>query len=92
MSPPLTTGTYLTERFRDQFSPMYVGQKVPWSNDSTVIRMPISSKFIEDGTETEWTEIRQIFDGFMKHASRTLVFLKSVSEVIRPFFFSSSFT
>ncbi|XP_076890119.1 uncharacterized protein LOC143541094 [Bidens hawaiensis] len=74
-------GTNLTERFRDQFSPLFVGQKVPWSNDSTVIRMPISSKFIEDGAESGWTEITKIFENFMKHASRTLVFLKSVSEV-----------
>ncbi|KAL4575550.1 hypothetical protein LXL04_022397 [Taraxacum kok-saghyz] len=71
------TGTNLTERFRDQFTPMFIGQKVPWSSDSTVIRMPISSKLIEDG----WTEIQLIFENFIKHASRTLVFLKSVSEV-----------
>lgn len=72
----------MTERFRDQFSPLFVGQKVPWSNDSTIIRMPISSKFIEDGAESGWTDITKIFENFMKHASRTLVFLKSVSEVI----------
>lgn len=75
------TGTNLTERFRDQFSPMFVGQKVPWSTDSTVIRMPISSKFIDDGTESGWTGVRLILENFIKHASRTLVFLKSVSEV-----------
>ncbi|KAI3696119.1 hypothetical protein L1987_79128 [Smallanthus sonchifolius] len=74
-------GTNLTERFRDQFSPMFVGQKVPWSTDSTVIRMPISSKFIGDGAESGWTEITKIFENFIKHASRTVVFLKSVSEV-----------
>ncbi|KAL7617236.1 hypothetical protein Lser_V15G02901 [Lactuca serriola] len=45
------TGTNLTERFRDQFSPMFIGQKVLWSPDSTVIRMPISSKFIEYGRQ-----------------------------------------
>lgn len=71
------TGTNLTERFRDQFTPVFVGQKVPWSTDSTIIRMPISSKFIED----DWTEIKLMFENFTKHASRTLVFLKSVSEV-----------
>ncbi|KAL8224267.1 hypothetical protein R6Q57_019742 [Mikania cordata] len=75
------TGTNLTERFRDQFSPMFVGQKVPWSTDSTVIRMPISSKFIEDGAESGWAEITKMFENFIKHASRTVVFLKSVSEV-----------
>ncbi|GJW33592.1 sacsin isoform X1 [Tanacetum coccineum] len=75
------TGTNLTERFRDQFSPMFVGQKVQWSTDSTVIRMPISSKLTEDGTENGWTEITEIFENFIKLASRTLVFLKSVSEV-----------
>ncbi|KAJ0674652.1 putative transcription factor C2H2 family [Helianthus annuus] len=75
------TGTNLTEQFRDQFSPMFVGQKVPWSSDSTVIRMPISSKFIEDGAESGWTEITKVFENFIKHASRTVVFLKSVSEV-----------
>lgn len=66
---------------------MFVGQKVPWSTDSTVIRMPIPSKFIEDGTESGWTEITQIFENFIRHASRTLVFLKSVSEVIRTLLF-----
>lgn len=81
----LITGTNLTERFRDQFSPMFIGQKVLWSPDSTVIRMPISSKFIEDGSESEWTEIKLIFENFIKHASRTLVFLKSVSEVTRTY-------
>ncbi|CAH1439397.1 unnamed protein product [Lactuca virosa] len=60
---------------------MFIGQKVPWSSDSTVIRMPISSKFIEEGTECEWTEIKLIFENFIKHASRTLVFLKFVYEV-----------
>lgn len=77
----------MTERFRDQFNPMFVGQKVPWSTDSTVIRMPISSKFIKDGAESGWTEITKIFENFIKHASRTVVFLKSVSEVTIPFFF-----
>nr|XP_043609454.1 sacsin [Erigeron canadensis] len=72
-------GTNLTERFHDQFTPMFVGQKVPWSTDSTVIRMPISSNLVSD--ESEWTEITQIFESFIKHASRTLVFLKTVSEV-----------
>ncbi|XP_071734151.1 uncharacterized protein [Rutidosis leptorrhynchoides] len=75
------TGTNLTERFSDQFSPMFVGQKVPWSSDSTVIRMPIPPKLIDVDTESEWTEITQIFENFIRHASRTLVFLKSVSEV-----------
>lgn len=65
---------------------MFVGQKVQWSTDSTVIRMPISSKLIKNETENGWTEITEIFENFIKHASRTLVFLKSVSEVIRSTF------
>ncbi|GKA81908.1 peptidyl-prolyl cis-trans isomerase FKBP62-like protein [Tanacetum coccineum] len=62
------TGTNLTERFCEQLSPMFVGQKVQWSTDTTVIRMPISSKLIKDGTENGWTEIIELFANFMKHA------------------------
>ncbi|GJR22560.1 peptidyl-prolyl cis-trans isomerase FKBP62-like protein [Tanacetum coccineum] len=62
------TGTNLTERFCEQFSPMFVGQKVQWSINTTVIRMPISSKLIKDVSENGWTEITELFANFMKHA------------------------
>ncbi|GJY06784.1 hypothetical protein Tco_0373838 [Tanacetum coccineum] len=64
------TGTNLTERFCEQFSPMFVGQKVQWSTDTTVIRTPISSKLIKDRTENGWTKIKELFANFMKHAFR----------------------
>ncbi|GKA94963.1 syntaxin/epimorphin, conserved site-containing protein [Tanacetum coccineum] len=60
--------TNLTERFCEQFSPMFVGQKVQWSINTTVIRMPISSKLIKDVSENGWTEITELFANFMKHA------------------------
>ncbi|KAL5540659.1 hypothetical protein UlMin_042851 [Ulmus minor] len=76
------TGTNLTERFRDQFSPMLFGQNMSWSLlDSTIIRMPLSSDCLKDGFELGLRRIKQINDRFMEHASRTLLFLKSIMQV-----------
>ncbi|XP_024933308.3 uncharacterized protein LOC107406217 isoform X3 [Ziziphus jujuba] len=76
------TGTNLTERFHDQFYPMYLGQNMPWlSSDSTIIRMPLSSECLKDGLEFGLRRIKQITDRFLEHASRTLLFLKSVMQV-----------
>ncbi|CAN1168841.1 SACS [Linum perenne] len=46
------TGTNLTERFKDQFMPMLIGQDMPWSSsNSTIIRMPLSSECLKDGLD-----------------------------------------
>ncbi|KAK9274895.1 hypothetical protein L1049_022149 [Liquidambar formosana] len=75
-------GTNLTERFHDQFHTMLIGQNMPWSlADSTVIRMPLSSECMKDGLEIGLKRIKQIFDRFLEHSSRTLLFLKSVVQV-----------
>ncbi|KAL3825148.1 hypothetical protein ACJIZ3_021177 [Penstemon smallii] len=75
-------GTKLTERFRDQFSPMLVDDNMPWSStDSTVIRMPLSSKSREDGAGFDLTKMTLIYNNFMEHASKTILFLKSVLQV-----------
>ncbi|GAA0148778.1 hypothetical protein LIER_08123 [Lithospermum erythrorhizon] len=75
-------GTNLTEKFHDQFSPMIVGDRIPWlSSDMTVIRMPLSSVFLKDATESGCRQISVLFNNFMEHASRTLLFLKSVLQV-----------
>lgn len=74
------TGTDLTERFRDQFSPMLVGQNMMSSSDITAIRMPLSSKFME-GPEAGLQKIKQIYDKFVEHGSRVLLSLKSVLQV-----------
>ncbi|KAK9117869.1 hypothetical protein Scep_015962 [Stephania cephalantha] len=72
-------GTKLTERFYDQFSPMLIGQNMPWAmSDSTVIRMPLTSQCMKDGLENGTKKIKAVFDRFMEHASRALLFLKSV--------------
>lgn len=76
------TGTNLTERFRDQFNPMLLNPKMPWSSsDSTVIRMPLSSGCMKNGLDDGSKIIQQIFDGFTEHASGSLLFLKSVLQV-----------
>ncbi|KAA8533361.1 hypothetical protein F0562_033106 [Nyssa sinensis] len=75
-------GNNLTDQFRDQFSPMLINQNMPWSSsDSTVIRMPLSHECMKDGIESGLKRIKQIFDKFMEHSSRTLLFLKSVLQV-----------
>ncbi|KAK9115561.1 hypothetical protein Sjap_014508 [Stephania japonica] len=74
--------TKLTERFYDQFSPMLIGQNMPWAiSDSTVIRMPLTSHCTKDGLENGTKKIKVVFDRFMEHASRVLLFLKSVLQV-----------
>ncbi|XP_050232119.1 uncharacterized protein LOC126680894 [Mercurialis annua] len=75
-------GTNLTERFCDQFNPMLIGENTSWSSqDSTIIRMPLSSECLKNGLELGLKRVNQIFDRFMKHASRTIIFLKSVLQV-----------
>ncbi|OMO98695.1 Zinc finger, RING-type [Corchorus olitorius] len=75
-------GTSLTERFHDQFVPMLIDQKMPWSSsDSTIIRMPLSSECLKDGLELGLKRVNQIIDRFLEQASRMLIFLKSVLQV-----------
>ncbi|KAM4120132.1 hypothetical protein ACJW30_03G110200 [Castanea mollissima] len=75
-------GTNLTQRFSDQFSPMMIGQNMSWSSsDSTIIRMPLSPECMKDGLESGLKRIKQITDRFLEHASRTLLFLKSILQV-----------
>lgn len=79
----MISGTNLAERFRDQFNPMLIGQDMPWSStDSTIIRMPLSSECMKDGLEIGLKRIKLIYDSFMEHASRALLFLKSVVQVL----------
>ncbi|KAK8486465.1 hypothetical protein V6N11_045126 [Hibiscus sabdariffa] len=75
-------GTSLTERFRDQFTPMLIDQKMPWSSsDSTIIRMPLSPECLKDGFELGLNRVNKIIDRFLEQASRILIFLKSVLQV-----------
>ncbi|KAF9624036.1 hypothetical protein IFM89_007734 [Coptis chinensis] len=76
------TGTNLVERFRDQFNPMLISQNMSWSSsDSTVLRMPLTSKWMINGLDYGLKKIMEIFDKFVYHASRSLLFLKSVFQV-----------
>ena len=78
-----SSGTNLVERFHDQFSPMLLGQNTLWSSsDSTIIRMPLSSDCLKDGLELGLRRIKQINDRFLEQGSRTLLFLKSVMQVL----------
>ncbi|GFZ15719.1 zinc finger, C3HC4 type (RING finger) family protein [Actinidia rufa] len=78
----MISGTNLTEQFRDQFNPLLIGQIMPWSSsDFTVIRMPLSSECMKDGFECGLKRIESIFEKFMEHGSRILLFLKSVLQV-----------
>lgn len=80
--PFLLLGTNLTERFRDQFNPMLIAENMPWSAlDSTVIRIPLSSECLKDGLELGLKRVKQIFDRFLEHASRALIFMKSILQV-----------
>lgn len=73
----------MVERFSDQFNPMLIGQDKAWSlTDSTIIRMPLSSEILKDGLEAGLYRVKQISDRFLDNASRILIFLKSVSEVL----------
>ncbi|CAL1387848.1 unnamed protein product [Linum trigynum] len=76
------TGTNLTERFKDQFKPMMIDQDLPWSSsDSTIIRMPLSSECLKDGLDLGLKRVKSIFDRAEEHASRLLIFLKSILKV-----------
>lgn len=78
----MIAGTNLTERFRDQFNPMMIDENMPWSSlDSTVIRMPLSSECLKDGLELGLKRVKQIVERYLEHASRSLIFLKSVLQV-----------
>ncbi|XP_060192900.1 uncharacterized protein LOC132622327 isoform X2 [Lycium barbarum] len=75
-------GTNLTERFRDQFSPLLIDQNVPWSlSNSTVIRMPFSPECMKDGLEVGLKKISMMLDKFLNNASATILFLKSVLQI-----------
>ncbi|KAL8483693.1 hypothetical protein ACS0TY_026393 [Phlomoides rotata] len=75
-------GTKLTERFHDQFSPMMINENLPWSSaDSTVIRLPLSCKSMGDGAQIGSSRMTLIFNKFMEHASKSILYLKSISQV-----------
>ncbi|KAF3777352.1 Sacsin [Nymphaea thermarum] len=75
-------GTNLMERFRDQFQPMFINEKLSCSAaDSTIIRMPLSLQCMSEGLESGSKRIMGIFENFIAHASSSLLFLKSVLEV-----------
>ncbi|KAL6536569.1 hypothetical protein OROGR_013141 [Orobanche gracilis] len=72
-------GTKLVEQFPDQFSPMLIDETMPWSSaDSTVIRLPLSSKCMDDGAAFGLTRMTSLFNKFMEHDSKTLLYLKSI--------------
>ncbi|KAM3391279.1 hypothetical protein ACQJBY_012755 [Aegilops geniculata] len=74
-------GNDLVERFRDQFLPMRVTQEASLSSaNSTVIRMPLSSKCLKE-LEAGCDRVKQIFDRFTRNPSSTLLSLKSVIQV-----------
>ena len=74
-------GTDLTRRFHDQFIPMIIDKETQLaSSDSTVIRMPLSAKFMNE-LETGGNRLTKIFDSLIHQASSTLLFLKSVLQV-----------
>ncbi|XP_020581520.1 sacsin isoform X2 [Phalaenopsis equestris] len=71
----------LTDRFPDQFNPLLMNQgfcSVP--SDSTFIRMPLSSKGLEEN-ELGCNRVMQIFNRFMNHASSALLSMKSIFQV-----------
>lgn len=73
----------MTDRFRDQFNPMLIGPSMPWpSLDSTIIRMPLSSECLNNELEFGLRKIKQINERFLEHSSRSLLFLKSVMQVL----------
>lgn len=73
----------MTQRFHDQLSPMMIYENMPWSSaDSTIIRLPLSSKFVKDEAEFGLTRMTSIFNNFMEHASEMILFLKSILKVI----------
>ncbi|XP_057820319.2 uncharacterized protein LOC131033191 isoform X2 [Cryptomeria japonica] len=75
-------GTDLPERFQDQFRPLSFDETLPWaSSNSTIIRMPLKSKFADEDVEKGPQRIKHIFDKFKVHASSALLFIKSVEQV-----------
>src|SRR4051794_7443872 len=75
------SGNDLVERFRDQFLPMRVTQEASLSStNSTVIRMPLSSKCLKE-LEAGCNRVQQIFDRFIHNPSSTLLSLRSVIQV-----------
>ncbi|CDP11009.1 unnamed protein product [Coffea canephora] len=75
-------GTNLTERFHDQFSALLFGQSMSWSvSNSTIIRLPLSSEYMEEGTECASRKISLLLDKFVEHCSRTILFLNSIMQV-----------
>ena len=80
----LVPGTNLTERFHDQFSALLFGQSMSWSvSNSTIIRLPLSSEYMEEGTECASRKISLLFNKFVEHCSRTILFLNSIMQVCR---------
>ncbi|KAH9323718.1 hypothetical protein KI387_018357, partial [Taxus chinensis] len=76
------TGTDLPGRFQDQFRPVSFDETLSCAlSDSTIIRMPLKSKFAEEGVEHGAQKIKHIFDKFRERASGALLFLKSVEKV-----------
>lgn len=74
-------GNDLVERFRDQFLPMRVTQEPSLSSaNSTVIRMPLSSKCLKE-LEAGCNRVKQIFDRFIQNPSSALLCLRSVIQV-----------
>lgn len=62
---------------------MMIDENLPWSSaDSTVIRLPLSSKNKGDGAQIGPERMALIFNKFMEHASKLMLFLKSTSQVI----------
>lgn len=76
------SGNDLVERFHDQFTPMRVTQEASLSSaNSTVIRMPLSSKCLKE-LEAGCNRVKHIFDRFTQNPSSTLLFLRSIIQVI----------
>lgn len=73
----------MIERFSDQFNPLLIGQDVQrLLTNCTIIRMPLSPECMKGGIENGSNWIKQIFDNFLEHASRTLLYLKSILQVL----------
>ncbi|GER32765.1 zinc finger family protein, partial [Striga asiatica] len=73
--------TNLMAHFSDQFSPMLIDENMPWSSaDSMIIRMPLSSKCL-DGDAIGLTRMTPLFNKFMEHAPKIILYLKSVLQV-----------
>lgn len=79
----MLSGTNLVERFNDQFQPMLLNEKNLWfSSNSTVIRMPLSTEFLKEGYDSGYQRLQQVLGRFTENASKTLLFLKSVFQVL----------